>query len=127
MFKALMTAVYSIAPSRLQEAKDWYSAAFGVKPYFEEPFYIGFNVAGYELGLLPKEPGEALEQSTGSVPVWGVDDIQKTHRHFIALGAREIEAPNDVGGDIQVSRLKDPFGNLLGLIQNPHFPNTGHD
>lgn len=124
MFKALMTALYSIPAERMAEAKDWYSRAFNIKPYFEEPFYIGFNIAGYELGLLPKETGEAMEQTTGSMPVWGVENIAQTHKALLALGATELEAPSDVGGDIVVSRLKDPFGNFLGLIQNPHFPNT---
>lgn len=123
MFKALMTAIYPIAADRLQEAKDWYSRAFKVKPYFDEPFYIGFNIAGYELGLMPKAETEPAEQTTGAFPLWGVDDIATVHQQLITMGASEMEAPKDVGDGILVSRVKDPFGNFLGLIQNPHFPN----
>lgn len=51
----LRTVIYKISPARLQEAKEWYSKVFQTQPYFDEPYYIGFNIGGYELGLQPEE------------------------------------------------------------------------
>jgi len=95
-------------------ARDWYAAVLGVAPYFDQPFYVGFNVGGYELGLVPDVPAH-------SGAAWGVADIATAHAHFLAHGAEEIEAPHEVGGDIWTSLLRDPFGNQLCLLQNPHF------
>lgn len=106
--------------SDINEAKAWYSKAFDTKPYFDEPFYVGFNIAGYELGL--QENNVAPEDKGISVySYWGVDDINKVFQHLLDLGAKEDEKPNDVGDGILVASLKDPWGNLIGLIYNPHF------
>ncbi len=53
MFLGLRTAVYD-APD-IAKAKAWYSKVLGEQPYFDQPFYVGFNVGGYELGILPAE------------------------------------------------------------------------
>ncbi len=118
-FKALMTVTYPVTD--LARAKAWYAEAFGVAPYFDEPFYVGFNVAGYELGLMPAEPPAHVPGTQGGTPFWGVDDIAAAHERLVALGARQLAAVQDVGGGIRVSTLLDPDGNVLGLIENPHF------
>jgi predicted enzyme related to lactoylglutathione lyase len=118
-FKALMTAIYPTPD--LSRAKAWYTEVFGVKPYFDEPFYVGFDVAGFELGLMPSEPPLHQPGNQGVVAYWGVDDILASHQRMLKLGAKELGAVQDVGGDIKVSMVADPDGNALGLIQNPHF------
>ena len=123
-FKALMTAGYPIAAERFVEARDWYSRLLGIPPYFDQPFYVGFNVAGYELGMWPKPDGEAASQQTGVIGYWGSDDLQRIYARLLELGATTIEAPHEVGGDIWICHVRDPFGNFFGVIQNPHFPNT---
>ncbi len=95
--------------------RDWYSRALGVEPYFDQPFYVGYQVGGYELGLVPDVP-----LNTGGV-AWGVAEIQAAHAWFLSCGAVEVEAPHEVGGEIWFSSVRDPFGNVLGLLQNPHF------
>jgi predicted enzyme related to lactoylglutathione lyase len=115
MFLGLRTAIYPVGD--LAKAKAWYEKAVGVKQYFDEPFYVGFTVGGFELGLLPDgTPGTA-----GPQPLWGVKDIEGEFKRLISLGAAEIEPVKDVGGGIRVAAVKDPFGNRLGLIDNPHF------
>lgn len=111
----LRTTVYKIGD--LKAAKLWYSKAFETEPYFDEPFYVGFNIKGYELGLLPeeKEKGESV------ISYWGVDDIFKTYAHLIDLGAESHEAPNNVGGELMVASVYDPWQNIIGIIYNPHF------
>jgi predicted enzyme related to lactoylglutathione lyase len=115
MLLGLRTAIYP-APD-LQGAKAWYSEVLGQPPYFDQPFYVGFEVGGFELGLLPfGTPGTG-----GPQPLWGVADIEATHARLLALGAKALEPVNDVGDGIRVAAVLDPFGNRLGLIQNPHF------
>ena len=117
MLKGLRTAAYP-APD-LARAKAWYTLAFGVAPYFDEPFYVGFNIGGFELGLVPDAP--ASRPPGGVVAMWGVDDVGACCAHLVALGARVHEEPRDVGGGITVASVLDPFGNIIGLIDNPSF------
>ncbi len=117
-FLGLRTTIYHVP--NLNDAKDWYGKAFGSKPYFDEPFYVGFNISGYELGLLPSDIS-ASEKTTNIEALWGVDDIHKEHNRLISFGATEHQKPGNVGGEIMVSSVKDPWGNLIGLIFNPHF------
>jgi predicted enzyme related to lactoylglutathione lyase len=117
MFQGLRTVVYKVPD--LARAKAWYSEAFGVKPYFDEPFYVGFNIGGYELGLDPNMSGVTLGSNVATY--WGVPDIAAAHDHLRRLGAKAHEAITDVGGDIKVAAVADPFGNLIGIIENRHF------
>jgi len=115
MIKGLRTALYPV--NDLAAAKAWYAEVAGVQPYFDQPFYVGFAVGGFELGLVPDgEPGKA-----GTQVYWGVDDIESEVQRILALGASTHTAIQDVGDGIRVAELADPFGNVLGLIQNPHF------
>lgn len=114
----LRTVIYHV--SDLSKAKEWYAKAFGISPYFDEPFYVGFNIGGYELGLLPVVASRG-EKTTGVVAYWGVEDIHKEYSRFLALGAVSIEQPKNVGGEIVVASVTDPWGNAVGLIYNPEF------
>jgi predicted enzyme related to lactoylglutathione lyase len=118
-FKALMTAIYPTAD--LAKAKAWYAEVFGVQPYFDEPFYVGFNVAGYELGLMPVEPPNHQTGNQGAVAYWGVADCAAAHARVLALGAKELGKVQDVGEGIKVSLVADPEGNAIGIIENPNF------
>ena len=118
MVKGLATAIYKVGD--LDKAKAWYADAFGVAPYFDEPFYVGFNIGGFELGLDPDEAGEAFGPG-GAVAYWRVDEIQAAFSHFVVQGAAVVAAVQDVGGGIKVATVADPFGNLIGLIENPQF------
>ena len=118
-FLGLRTVIYP-APD-LAKAKAWYAAALGVPPYFDEPFYVGFNVGGFELGLDPdcsRAPGAA-----GGLGYWGVDDAAKALARLVEHGAVTVSEVREVGGGIKVATVRDPFGNHIGIIQNPHFPN----
>ncbi len=114
----LRTAIYFT--NDLNKAKEWYTNAFGIAPYFDEPFYVGFNVGGYELGLHPTE-GNMDAAGTVATAYWGVDDVHKSFADLLAAGATSVEDPTDVGGGIIIGAVKDPWGNVFGLIYNPHF------
>lgn len=118
MFQGLRTVIYGVTD--IKKAKTWYAAALGFKPYFDEPFYVGFNVGGYGLGLVPEEK-PASKPSEGVIAYWGVENIAAEFERLLTLGAKEHGAVRDVGGGISVATVFDPFGNIIGLIYNPHF------
>lgn len=115
MFLGLRTVIYP-APD-LAAAKKWYAQVLEQPPYFDQPFYVGFSVGGFELGLLP----DAQPGAVGAQALWGVPDIRAAFDRLIALGASSLEPVAAVGEGIQVAAVLDPFGNRLGLIENPHF------
>jgi predicted enzyme related to lactoylglutathione lyase len=117
--KALMTAVYPVPD--LAAAKAWYARLFGVDPYFDEPFYVGFNVAGYELGLLPTEAPMHEPGNRGVIAYWGVESADAAWKHAATCGAKPLDALKDVGEGIRVGLVLDPYGNAIGIIENPHF------
>ncbi len=88
--------------------------------YFDQPFYVGFNIAGYELGF---DPNQTLTKAGpgGSVAYWRVAEIESAVRHFEMAGAIVVAPVQDVGDGIRVATVTDPFGNMVGLIENPHF------
>jgi predicted enzyme related to lactoylglutathione lyase len=101
----------------LAKAKAWYEMVFERKPYFDEPFYVGFEIGGFELGLVPDaQPGRA-----GAKALWGVENIEAEVNRLTSLGVSFDGQIQEVGGGIKVIDAIDPFGNLVGLIENPHF------
>lgn len=114
----LRTTIYKVAD--LDAAKAWYGQAFETEAYFDEPFYVGFTIGGYELGLLPEE-SPTTDKADSVLTYWGVEEITKEYDRLLSLGATSHEAPNNVGGELMVATVKDPWGNLVGLIYNPHF------
>lgn len=119
MFQGLRTVIYHV--SDLDKAKAWYSEVVGKAPYFDQPFYIGFNVGGFELGLDPAAPPSTTPAESSAVAYWGVSDIGAAVARLIELGAHERSAIEAVGDGIRVAVVTDPFGNAVGVIENPHF------
>lgn len=113
----LRTSVYFV--SDIVKAKDWYTRAFGIAPYFDEPYYVGFNIRGFELALMPEEPDRV--KTNNVLPYWGVEDIAGTVKRLVEMGASIHSEPANVGGEIMVAVVVDPYGNHLGLIYNPIF------
>ena len=118
MLQGLRSQIYQV--SDLDAAKAWYTALLGHPPYFDEPFYVGFNVGGYELGLQPRENPDA-DQAKEAITYWGVPDVEDAYAKLLALGAKPYQAVQDVGGGIKLGAVLDPMGSILGVIENPHF------
>ncbi len=119
MFLGLRTVKYDVAD--IAKAKEWYTKVFGVEPYFDQPdFYVGYNIGGYELGLTP-EPKAGAKREAAGVAYWGVEDAHAAYKRLIELGATPVSDVQDVGGGILVGEVRDPFGNVIGVIYNPHF------
>ena len=115
MILGLRTAIYPVKD--LDAAKAWYSQVVGQAPYFDQPFYVGFSVGGFELGLGPD--GEA--GVAGAQPLWGVLSAEQAFSKLLSLGAVSLEPVTEVGDGIKVAAVQDPFGNRFGIIENPHF------
>jgi predicted enzyme related to lactoylglutathione lyase len=116
MIKGLATVIY--AASDLARTKAWYAAAFQQPPYFDQPYYVGFNISGFELGL---DPHASHQGAGGCVAYWRVENLDAAVAHFAQTGATVVSPIQDVGEGIKVATLADPFGNHLGLIENPGF------
>jgi len=117
-FLGLRTCIYRV--NDLTSAKEWYSRAFNVNPYFDEPFYVGFSIGGFELGLQPEESND-LPKGENVICYWGTDEIDNCFKNLISQGATIHENPKNVGGNIVVASVKDPWSNIIGLIYNPDF------
>jgi predicted enzyme related to lactoylglutathione lyase len=117
-FLGLRTAIYAVAD--LKAARAWYRDVLERDPYFEEEFYVGFNVGGFELGLVP-EPEVPADRDAAGVAFWGVADAVAAYDRLVWLGASDHEPIQDVGGGVKIGAVRDPFGNVLGVVENPHF------
>ena len=118
MFQGLRTIVYPVTD--VDEGKAWYTTLIGHGPYFDQPFYVGFNIGGFELGLVPEEKRVDSEQVV-AITYWGVPDISAAYRRMMSLGAAVHAEIQDVGDGIKLASFFDPFGNVIGIIENPHF------
>ena len=115
MMLGLRTVIYPVRD--LEAAREWYATVLGQQPYFDQPFYVGFGVGGFELGLIP----DGQPATGGSQCYWGVPDAQAAFNRLLQLGATALAQVTDVGEGIRVAAVQDPFGNRLGIIQNPTF------
>ncbi|MFG2192119.1 VOC family protein [Streptomyces sp. NPDC048639] len=114
MFLGLRTIMYP-APN-LDADKAWWTSVLGIEPYFDEPFYVGFNVGGYEPALDPH-----ASPSDGALTYWGVPDVDQALERLTAAGATVREAVQEVGGSIRAASVVEPSGSVIGLLENPHF------
>ncbi|NAZ81671.1 VOC family protein [Kineococcus sp. R8] len=114
MFLGLRTVIHP-APD-LAASTAWFRRVLGEEPSFDEPFYVGFEVGGYELGLDP-----AADPADGPVSYWGVPDAAVALAELLAAGAAPHGELRDVGGGIRLATVREPGGGVLGVIENPHF------
>lgn len=114
MLLGLRTIIYP-APD-LDASKAWFTNLLGIAPYFDEPFYVGFQVAGYELALDPSG-----DPNTGPITLWGVADADAALAQLLGAGALPHGDVRDVGDSIRVATVIEPGGTVLGVIENPHF------
>jgi predicted enzyme related to lactoylglutathione lyase len=112
--QGLRTVIHPV--SDLGAAKAWWTELLGFEPYFDQPFYVGYEVAGYELGLLP-----GADPADGALTYWGVEDAQAAVDAAVALGAQVHAPAAEVGEGIVTATVRTPQGSIVGFIRNPHF------
>jgi predicted enzyme related to lactoylglutathione lyase len=101
--------------SDLAAAKPVYTALLGIPPQADAPYYVGYDVAGQHIGLVPNGGPQGM---TSPVTYWKVPDIEAKLAEVTAAGATVKEAPRDVGGGRLVATFTDLDGNVLGLLQD---------
>ncbi len=112
MLQKLRTIIYHV--NDLDKAKQWYTALTGINPYFDEPFYVGFDINGYELGLDPDMNG--ITEGNHSVSYWAVADIHAAVNKAVLHSATIVSPVTNVGGSVETAVVADPFGNHIGFI-----------
>ncbi|HEX2995525.1 MAG TPA: VOC family protein [Anaerolineales bacterium] len=119
-------ATISLWAADHQAAVKWYSELLGTKAYFERPGYAEFRIGDYqtEIGIIDSKYALHLTfpgSPAGAVLYWHVDDIQETLKRLLLMGAKQLEAPQDRGHGFVTATVVDPFGNILGIMYNPHY------
>ncbi len=115
----------------LAVAKQWYSELLGIEPYFARPTpdgtlaYIEFRIGDYqhELGIIDRRyaPATATNTPSGAVVYWHVDDLASTFEKLLAMGATPYQPITERGHGFVTASVVDPFGNILGVMSNPHY------
>ena len=101
--------------SDVAKAKGVYAALLGIEPQTDDSYYVGFDVAGQHVGLVP---GGGPQGMTSPVAYWHVPDIEAKLAEVTAAGATVKDPARDVGGGRLVATVTDPDGNVLGLLQD---------
>jgi predicted enzyme related to lactoylglutathione lyase len=114
MNQGIRTILYPVKD--IAKAKAMFMDLLGVKPIVDQAYYVGFQVGGQDIGLVPSAPNQGPD---GPVAYYHVDDIHKSLGALLEAGALVQQAIRDVGGGKLAAVLKDPDGNLIGLIQMP--------
>ena len=112
MIQGLRTVIYFVKD--LEQAKAWYAQVFNTPPYFNEPYYVGFNNEGFELGLQPDTEGKNAGKNI--VAYWGLKDAKAVYEHLLQNGGIAHEAVTDVGGGILLGTVITPAENIFGII-----------
>lgn len=112
MLQKLRTVIYHV--NDLAAAKAWYTSLTEKEPYFDEVFYVGFDINGFELGLDPDMSN--VQTGNHTTAYWAVEDIRAAVEKAASIGATIIDAVHNVGGSIEVAIVADPFGNHIGFI-----------
>ncbi len=111
MTTGIQTIIYPVKD--LAQAKAMFGALVGADPVVDSPYYVGYNVAGQDIGLDPNGHKE------GMTAYWHVADIEASLAALVAAGATVLQPAKNVGGGRLIASVKDADGNLIGLIQNP--------
>ena len=118
-------ATISFWADDLEAAKRWYAELLGVEPYFGRPGYYEFRVGDHqdELGLIDSRyaPGGIATDPAGAVMYWHVDDVRAALERLLSMGAKEYQPYTERGTGFVTASVVDPFGNVLGIMYNPHY------
>lgn len=112
----MLTGIASVIfpTNDLEFDKAFWATALDAQPYFDQPFYVGFKIDGRELGLDPNASDEGLH---GPVSYWATEDLHVTCDALLAAGASSFGDVRDIGDGVLLVALKDPSGNVFGLLQ----------
>jgi predicted enzyme related to lactoylglutathione lyase len=110
MNQGVTTVIYPVKD--MARAKTRFHTLLGVEPYSDEPYYVGFKVENQDIGLVPNSP------EAGMTAFYHVDNIKQSLQSLLDAGSQVLREINDVGGGRLVASVRDPDGNIIGLIQD---------
>jgi len=113
----LNTMLYPVKD--LEQAKATFAALLGVEPHVDSMYYVGYEVDGHEIGLIPNGHDQGM---TGAEPYFDVEDINATLAALQVAGGVVVQEPTDVAPGLLVAKFRDPDGNLIGVKQLPASP-----
>jgi predicted enzyme related to lactoylglutathione lyase len=117
-------ATISFYATEHEAAKKWYTEFLGLEPYFNVPGYAEFRIGDFqqELGIIDSAyaPDGATKSTGGAIAYWHVDDLQATLDRLLSIGAT-LYQPITPHGPFITASVVDPFGNILGIMTNPHY------
>lgn len=122
MLRGFATVSYFAAD--LEAARKWYSELLGIDAYFQMPGYVEFRVGDYqnELGIIDATYAPpAPDGPAGEIIQWHVDDLPGSFEKLLSMGATEYQTPTDRSEGFVTASVVDPFGNILGIMYNPHY------
>lgn len=114
--RGLKATIYYV--DDIDEAKNWYNQALSIKPYLDKPYYVGYDLEGFELGLEPKKS----TKGNNVIVYWGVSSIENELKRLIKLGAKENKGIQIVNRTVKIASVIDPFGNIFGIVENHNIP-----
>ena len=113
MSNSVKTIIYPV--TELHDAKRAFTAVLGVEPVMDEPYYVGFDVDGQDIGLDPNGHSKGM---TGPTAYIHVGDIKQSLQDLLDNGAEAQTDPQDVGGGRLIATVTLD-GNVVGLLQDP--------
>ena len=110
MIQGMQTIIYPVKD--IAQARALFRALLGTDPYTDGPYYVGFRLGGQEIGLDPHGHRQGM---TG---YWHIADIRATLQSLLDAGAQVIEDVKAVGPGRLTASVRDPNGNIIGLLQS---------
>jgi len=110
MNQGVKTIIYPVKD--IAGAKARFRTLLGVDPYSDQPYYVGYKVGDQDIGLVPNSP------EAGMTAFYHVGDIKGSLQALVETGSQTLREINDVGGGRLVASVKDPDGNIIGLVQD---------
>ena len=118
-------ATLSFFATEHEDAVKWYTEFLEIEPYFNIPGYSEFRIGDYEheLGIIDSKylPEDYSSKPSGSIQYWHVDNLKATLEKLISMGAKEFQPITDRTEGFVTASVIDPFGNILGIMYNPHY------
>lgn len=126
-------ATVSFYADRVPQAARWYADLLGFAPYFErpgpegDPVYVEFRIGDFqtELGIIDSRfRAPEREGPGGAILYWHVDDVAGAFARLLGSGAAEHQPVTVRGEGFVTASVVDPFGNVLGIMENQHYRDT---
>ena len=112
MIQGIKSIIYPVKD--IAQAKALYTQLFGVVPYADTPYYVGYKVGDLDIGLDPNGHAQGMKEP---IAYYHVSDIQAAFQAMCDAGAKPQRPVSDVGGGVRLAVVEDGDGNSIGLIQ----------